>query len=87
MGENGVGLSEGQIQRVAIARAILCDAPIMLLDEATSALDAETEVRVLKNLKTLEGKTSIIISHRPAAFSICNKELHISHGKIEVKEL
>ncbi len=87
VGENGVGLSEGQIQRVAIARAILCDAPIMLLDEATSALDAETEVRVLKNLKTLEGKTSIIISHRPAAFSICNKELHISHGKIEVKEL
>lgn len=87
VGENGVGLSEGQIQRVAIARAVLCDAPIMLFDEATSALDAETEVKVLSNIKTLKDKTLIIISHRPAAFSICNKELHISHGRIEVKEL
>ena len=34
LGENGAGLSEGQIQRISIARAIYSQAPILLLDEA-----------------------------------------------------
>lgn len=87
VGENGVGLSEGQIQRVAIARAVLTGAPIILLDEATSALDAETELKVLRGLKGLEDKTLIFISHKAAALSICNKELRVSRGKFAIKEL
>lgn len=87
VGENGVGLSEGQIQRVAIARAVLTGAPIILLDEATSALDAETELKVLCGLKELEDKTLIFISHKAAALSICNKELRVSRGKFAIKEL
>lgn len=87
VGENGVGLSEGQIQRVAIARAVLTGAPIILLDEATSALDAETELKVLRGLKELKDKTLIFISHKAAALSICNKELRVSRGKFAVKEL
>ncbi len=82
VGENGVGLSEGQIQRIAIARALLCDAPIILLDEATSALDGATELKVLENLNKLQDKTIILISHRNAALSICDKELHIENGEI-----
>lgn len=87
VGENGVGLSEGQIQRVAIARAVLADAPIILLDEATSALDAETELKVLKGLKELKDKTLIFISHKAAALSICNKELRVFRGKFTMKEI
>lgn len=87
VGENGVGLSEGQIQRVAIARAVLTGAPIILLDEATSALDAETELKVLRGLKEIEDKTLIFISHKAAALSICNKELRVSRGKFAIKEL
>ncbi len=83
VGENGVGLSEGQIQRVAIARAVLCDAPVILLDEATSALDAQTELKVLNNLKQLRNKTLIIISHRKAALGICDSELRLEGGKIK----
>lgn len=86
VGENGVGLSEGQIQRVAIARAVLCDAPIMLLDEATSALDAQTELKVLQGLKSLKNKTFLLISHKAAALSVCNKELRLARGKFTVKE-
>ena len=78
VGENGVGLSEGQIQRVAIARAILCDAPIILLDEATSALDEATESNLLNNLKELEDITLIIISHKKAAEKICNRKIKVS---------
>ena len=73
LGERGTGLSEGQMQRLALARAIYADAPILLLDESTSALDEATERHVLENLKTLTNKTVIIVTHRKAALSICDR--------------
>lgn len=84
VGERGLGLSEGQVQRIAIARAILYDAPILLLDEATSALDEKTEERLLKNLRTLDNRTCIIITHKPAALNVCNKEIRIENKKIRL---
>lgn len=82
IGEKGKGLSEGQVQRIAVARALISDAPILLLDEATSALDQSTEERLLSNLKSLTDKTCIMISHKNAASSVCNRELHINEKKI-----
>ena len=80
--ERGGGLSEGQVQRVAIARALLTKAPVILLDEATSALDEETELNLLNNLRELQDKTCIIISHKKAARSICDKTVTIHDKKI-----
>ena len=85
--ENGHGLSEGQIQRLAIARAVLTDAPILLLDEATSALDEKTEKQVLSNIRELKNKTCVIISHKTAAFEICDTELRIADKKISMQKL
>ena len=51
IGESGVGISEGQAQRIAIARALVRKAPAVIFDEATSGLDAETERRVMENIK------------------------------------
>lgn len=82
IGENGVGLSEGQIQRISVARAILSDAPILLLDEATSALDEPTEASLLKNLKAMTDKTCIIVTHRRAALDICNRHFVIKDKAI-----
>lgn len=82
IGENGVGLSEGQIQRLAIARAVLCNAQIILLDEATSALDEQTESELLTNLKNLSGVTLVIISHKKAAAEICNRRIKIGQKQI-----
>lgn len=73
LGENGAGLSEGQLQRLSIARAIYTKSPILILDEATSALDEETERQLLNNLRKMTDKTVLIITHRPAALNICNK--------------
>jgi len=67
LGENALGISEGQAQRVSIARALLSGKPIILLDEATSSLDEATEQRVLEKLRQLPGKTIIAVTHRPAA--------------------
>ena len=80
--EHGGGLSEGQVQRVAIARAILSGAPIILLDEATSALDEKTELALLKNLRALQNKTCILISHKKAAERFCDQTVTIEDKKI-----
>lgn len=82
--EHGGGLSEGQVQRVAIARAILTKAPIILLDEATSALDEDTERKLLHNLRELKNTTCIIISHKKAAFEICDKTVTIADKRITI---
>lgn len=82
LSERGAGLSEGQLQRLAIARALLSDRPILLLDESTSALDAETEKALLQNLKTLQNKTCLIVTHRPAALEIADKIVKVEDGKI-----
>ncbi|MGN0571596.1 MAG: ABC transporter ATP-binding protein [Candidatus Fimenecus sp.] len=82
LGEGGRGLSEGQMQRIAVARAILTDAPVLLLDEATSALDEETEARLLSNIRALENKTCLIISHKKAAYAVCTRELTVQDGKV-----
>lgn len=75
LGEQGSGLSEGQIQRLAIARAIISERPILMLDEATSSLDGATEEKLLMNLRTMTDKTVILITHRPAALSICDRKI------------
>ncbi|MGN0519966.1 MAG: ABC transporter ATP-binding protein [Candidatus Fimenecus sp.] len=82
LGEGGRGLSEGQLQRIAVARAILTDAPVLLLDEATSALDEETEARLLSNIRALENKTCLIISHKKAAYAVCTRELTVKDGTV-----
>ena len=80
LGERGTGLSEGQMQRIAIARAIFSGSPILLLDEATSALDEQTEKRLIENLRTLTDRTVVIVTHRPAVLSICDRVLNFSDG-------
>ena len=75
LGERGQGLSEGQMQRLAIARAVYSDRPVLLLDEATSALDAGTEEEVLENLRSMTDKTVIIVTHRPAALKLCDRQV------------
>ena len=86
IGENAAGLSEGQAQRLSIARAILSDAPVLLLDEATSALDADTEALVLERLSSLEGKTCIAVTHRPAAIALSDWTMEMKDGKCLVRK-
>lgn len=80
IGERGIGLSEGQAQRIAVARAILSGAPVLLLDEPTSALDSETEEKLLQNISAMKDKTCMIVTHRPAVLSMCNKWLQLENG-------
>lgn len=78
IGEQGIGLSEGQAQRIAIARALLRNGHIVLLDEATSALDAETEQQFMENLhRDHTGQTFIFITHHAAVSQQCGQVINL----------
>ena len=82
LGEGGYGLSEGQMQRLAVARALLTGAPVLLLDEATSALDAQTERRLLANLRAQSGRTCLLITHKTAALDLCDSSFTLRDGRL-----
>jgi len=85
VGERGVKLSGGQRQRIALARAFLKDSPVLILDEPTSGVDAHTEAAIVEALGRLQqGRTVIIISHRPSAVARCSAMIRIEHGRIVV---
>jgi len=67
LGEKGITLSGGQRQRLTIARALISNPPILILDDALSQVDTRTEATILNSiLEMRQGKTNIIVSHRPS---------------------
>lgn len=83
VGERGVTLSGGQKQRVALARALLLDKPILILDDSLSAVDADTERRILANIRSeLDRRTAIIISHRIFAIQDADLIVVMDKGRI-----
>ncbi len=82
LGENGMGLSEGQVQRLAVARALYRDTPILLLDEATSALDSATEAKMLESIRNLKDKTCIFISHKKGGEKLADRQIVLREGSI-----
>lgn len=77
-GEKGAGLSEGQAQRICIARSLLRKGGVLLLDEPTASLDQQTEEILLRRLSlSAQGRTLIIVTHREAAVSLCEKVIKL----------
>lgn len=77
IGEDGVKLSGGQQQRIALARALYRDPPVYILDEATSMYDLESEAAFVEAcIKSLAGRTVIIITHRPASLALASRIIH-----------
>lgn len=85
IGENGEGLSGGQIQSVGIARACLFDYPIMLLDEPTSSMDKQTEDNVLSNLKLhTSNKTLCLVTQKMALLDIVDKIIVLNNNTVYI---
>jgi ATP-binding cassette subfamily C protein CydCD len=79
IGEDGAGLSAGQRQRLALARAFLADRPLLLLDEPTAALDGATEEGLVEAVGRLaEGRTVLLVVHRPALLAVADRVVTLS---------
>jgi ABC-type bacteriocin/lantibiotic exporter with double-glycine peptidase domain len=86
LGEFGANLSGGQKQRLAIARSIVTDPPILILDESTGALDPVSEARILEQLFAhRQGKTTILISHRPKVIVRADWIVMLEKGELKVQ--
>jgi ATP-binding cassette subfamily C protein CydD len=83
LGEDGLGLSGGEIQRIALARIYLRDPGIVLLDEPTAHLDLATEALVLDGLAEFAtGRTLIVATHSRAVAAHMDKVFRIAGGKL-----
>ncbi len=83
IGNEGIGLSQGQKQRILIARAVYKNPEYLFFDEATNALDANNEMIIMDNLgKFFVGKTVVIVAHRLSTVKNADQIIVIDKGNI-----
>lgn len=82
--EEGIELSGGQVQKLALSRVYAEEKGIIILDEPSSALDPVSESRMYQEmLKSAEGKTLILISHRLSLVREADRIYYLEDGRIE----
>ncbi len=83
IGQEGVGLSQGQRQRILIARAVYKNPEFVFFDEATNALDAGNEKIIMNNLdEFLKNKTVVIVAHRLSTVKNADQIVVLEKGEI-----
>lgn len=83
VGDEGAGLSGGELKRLALARAYLRRASLIVMDEPTAGLDSDSEREVCRAVQSVSvGRTVLIISHREATLSCADRVVEIAGGSI-----
>jgi thiol reductant ABC exporter CydC subunit len=83
VGEEGTEVSGGQRQRLVVARALLAGAPVLLLDEPTAHLDGATASALMEDVLTAaEGKTVLLITHRPEGLERMHEVVTLDAGRV-----
>ncbi|KHE67213.1 ABC transporter ATP-binding protein, partial [Halobacillus sp. BBL2006] len=81
LGQKGVSFSGGQKQRLSIARALVRMPKILILDDSTSALDANTEVKLLENLKK-QKSTVFLVAQKISSLREAHRILLLHQGRL-----
>ncbi|KLU14368.1 MULTISPECIES: type I secretion system permease/ATPase [Xenorhabdus] len=86
IGAGGMGLSGGQKQRLGLARALYGNPSLIVLDEPNSNLDDVGEKALSHAIAQLreQGKTVVVITHRPSLLSQTSKILLLVQGKMKM---
>ena len=67
-------------------KALLKTPELIILDETTSGLQIDKEILILKNIKKLFPKlTIILVSHRDKSLEICDEVLRFWKKKLKTK--
>lgn len=83
IGQDGMGLSQGQKQRILIARAVYKSPEFIFLDEATNALDAKNERAIVENLDEFyKGRTVVVVAHRLSTVKNADQIIVLDSGKV-----
>jgi ATP-binding cassette subfamily B protein len=83
IGQEGVGLSQGQKQRILIARAIYKEPDFLFFDEATNALDANNEKVIMENMESFyQGRTVVVVAHRLSTVKNADQIIVLDKGEI-----
>lgn len=84
IGERGKLLSGGQRQRIGLARAIYGKSKIVILDEPNANLDAIGEASLRGAVEALkkEGRTVVVVTHRPSILPAIDKLAIMQSGQI-----
>ena len=84
VGQGGSFLSGGQRQRIGLARALYGSPTLVILDEPNANLDDEGENALLKSVELLksQGKTVVLISHRPGVIKVADRLVILQDGKL-----
>jgi ATP-binding cassette subfamily C exporter for protease/lipase len=85
MGEAGGLLSGGQRQCIGLARALYGQPALVVLDEPNANLDEEGESALLRAVQGLQaqGKTVVLISHRPGVVGVADRLLILRDGSVQ----
>lgn len=83
IGNDGMGLSQGQRQRILIARAVYKAPDFIFLDEATNALDAKNERAIVENLvEFYRGRTVVVVAHRLSTVRNADQIIVLDGGRV-----
>ena len=75
-------MSGGQKQRISIARGLYNSPEVLICDEITSALDVKNTNNILKILRSLKEKmTIILITHNTKIISYADKVFYFKKNK------
>ncbi|MEO0398931.1 MAG: type I secretion system permease/ATPase [Pseudomonadota bacterium] len=86
IGPDGIALSGGQRQRLGLARALYGDPAVVILDEPNAHLDAAGDEALLQAIidRKRRKRTTVIITHRPAALNDADYVLLMNNGEMRV---
>ena len=85
VGPRGVKLSGGQVQRTAAARMFVRNPELLVFDDLSSALDVETEQKLWQRVFELTDVTSLVVSHRRAAYRRADNIVILRDGHVEAE--
>lgn len=85
LGEGGAGLSAGELRKLALAQLFLRNPSVLILDEPSNDLDFESETALLKTLRQIAQKhTVIVVTHSLRVASLASHIYHVrGDGKVD----